>query len=595
MRTNFLRFSVMGVAAVSGYAHAIGFGDITLHSAIGESLRAEVPLIGVSGEAIDNACFTLSPLEGSDLPVVTAARVRVVRGNTGYRLLIVGQRPIAEPIFTISLRASCGVDLQRDYVLMPEPPLSQADREAPATPIAVAPSPPAAAARTWRANGGDTLESIAESLAGGSAAQQQRMLSALRRANPQLHADEALSEGSAVRIPDLKRRIPAESPAAETTARVERPPAKIKSPATPVRREIPPPPSDAPLSAAPPRDRLLVGAAPADLPPSAKATAQPSMGEIEARMLKLETTLHSLNGEVDKLNNALTLATEVLAAQNKLQILQSTQPAAAAAQATPPAAPPAAPPDAIRNNWLDLLLSALLGGGIAAGLAGVLSRRRERRSDLEMPLAVTAYRPEIQVAPGKDERSETVSAVDPLPASPAAMDIPLDGFSAPRPSVAPAGTAVLADDNESALELAEIMLSFGRIRGAADTLAQHIEENAPANIQPWTMLLDLYRRGNMRQEFESLMPRVRERFNVQVAGWDELISPVSGLKTIEDYAHIIDRVAKLWGQQSCLDYLYDLVHDNRAGQRHGFPLEVVEEIVLLMRVQEAGHGLQRPA
>jgi len=42
-----------------------------------------------------------------------------------------------------------------------------------------------------------------------------------------------------------------------------------------------------------------------------------------------------------------------------------------------------------------------------------------------------------------------------------------------------------------------------------------------------------------------------------------------------------------------MDYLYQLVHDNRAGQRSGFPLEVVEEIVLLLLVLEAAYGLQR--
>jgi hypothetical protein len=41
-----------------------------------------------------------------------------------------------------------------------------------------------------------------------------------------------------------------------------------------------------------------------------------------------------------------------------------------------------------------------------------------------------------------------------------------------------------------------------------------------------------------------------------------------------------------------MDYLYDLVHDNRDGQRSGFPLEVVEEIVLLMLVLEEAYGLQ---
>ena len=42
-----------------------------------------------------------------------------------------------------------------------------------------------------------------------------------------------------------------------------------------------------------------------------------------------------------------------------------------------------------------------------------------------------------------------------------------------------------------------------------------------------------------------------------------------------------------------MDYLYELVHDNRDGQRSGFPLKVVEEIVLLMLVLEDGYGLQQ--
>jgi len=137
------------------------------------------------------------------------------------------------------------------------------------------------------------------------------------------------------------------------------------------------------------------------------------------------------------------------------------------------------------------------------------------------------------------------------------------------------------------------MLSFGRIHGAAETLAQHIEENAPDNIQPWSMLLDLYRRGDMRAEFETLATRMRNKFNVHVNAWEDSSTPVSGLKSLEDYAHVVWRINHSWGTQDCLDYLFDLVHDNRAGTRGGFPLEVVEEIALLMRVLEEGYGLRR--
>ena len=191
---------------------------------------------------------------------------------------------------------------------------------------------------------------------------------------------------------------------------------------------------------------------------------------------------------------------------------------------------------------------------------------------------LTSRRPPPPTPAGKAAPAPSLSSGE--------VDIPLD-FSDKK------AVDVDFDDGNSALELAEIMLSFGRIHGAAETLAQHIEENAPDNIQPWSMLLDLYRRGDMRAEFETLATRMRNKFNVHVNAWEDSSTPVSGLKSLEDYAHVVWRINHSWGTQDCLDYLFDLVHDNRAGTRGGFPLEVVEEIALLMRVLEEGYGLRR--
>ncbi len=147
--------------------------------------------------------------------------------------------------------------------------------------------------------------------------------------------------------------------------------------------------------------------------------------------------------------------------------------------------------------------------------------------------------------------------------------------------------------DESAIALAEIMLSFGRPQGATETLARHIDETASDNPRPWLMLLDLYQRSGLKDDYMRLLPAMRSKFNVQPPSWEELRVPVSGLKSLEDYQHIIARITATWGSQEGMDYLYELVHDNRDGQRSGFPLEVVEEIVLLLLVLEAGYGLQR--
>ncbi len=597
MNPRMLRIGVLGSMLVSGGAAAVGFGDIVLLSRIGEPLRAEVPIIAGSGEAIDAACFSLANIRNSDLPVISSARFRVSRNGPDARLSISGTQPIAEPVFVIGLRAHCGIDLQRDYVLMPSAPmmLAETDSVAPASTGAPAPSPTRKSRnfREWAARPGDTLESIAESQSGGSLAEQQRLLSALKRANPDLVEYEVLAEGRTVRIPNLSRRS-AESPAPAPARAVSQRVAAEDAPPPPAKKPRKTP-SPATVAASTP-DRIVLGAAPEEIRPEPKASpARASAGEVEERMLKLETTLNQLNQEVEKLNSALALTTEALAIQQKLMTAQSLQNppgSAATVQAAAPA--PATPLQSSSGNWLELLLSALIGGGIAAGLAHIFSRRPARPTVGELAAAV-ASQPRANAARPID--LDTDSAVTnrlgatPAPPPPAEVDIPLD--AAPANEANTAAVDVNFNDGNSALELAEIMLSFGRIRGAAETLAMHIEENAPDNIQPWSMLLDLYRRGDMRGEFETLATQMRSKFNVRIPSWDDSTTPVSGLKSLEDYGHIVWRITNCWGEQECMDYLYELVHDNRAGNRSGFPLEVVEEIALLMRTLEDGYGLRR--
>lgn len=593
MNTKLFRLNALGLALVSGYAGAVGFGEIILHSRVGEALRAEVPLLAGAGEPIETACFSLASLPGSELPAVSNARIRLVRSGTAYRLVISGTRPVAEPIFVIGLRANCGFDLQRDYVLMPAAPvmLAAADSEA-NPPITSAPPRKSGNFREWQAHDGDTLAGIAESQAPDGGVEQRRLLQAMKRANPGLSADEPLTEGALVRIPNLRQHATVERNAPPSTSaprplRAQREEAPAPRPKKVAKPEATPSPAEKG------GDRLVLGKPPEELRPGEKATPpRASLNEMEERMLKLETTLQALNQEIDKLNSALALTTEALAIQNKIQAAQSapptpdTAPAVKAGVATPPPPVDRSSP----NNWLELLFSALAGGGIAAGMAHLLSRRRQRPGDDELPLAISGYRPEVQVRPPASSVFQAQAAGTAQPTETAAapsagtVDIPLEAET------------VDVDYNEggTALELAEIMLSFGRVRGAAETLAQHIEENSPDNIQPWSMLLDLYRRGDMRAEFEMLAGRMREKFNVHVPSWVDSDMPVSGLKSLEDYAHIVWRASNTWGTQECLNYLYELVHDNRAGQRNGFPLEVVGEIALLMRILEEAYGLKRP-
>lgn len=569
MKKTLLRLVTLTSALTPGIAGAIGFGDIVLQSRVGEPLRAEVSLIGASSEELKTACFSLHPLPGSDLPVVTAAKTRLIQRGLSFYLQISGNNPIAEPIFVIGLKAACGVNLERDYVLMPEAPspsLARVDVTYSAPDIAT--SRPSGSLGEWQTKAGESLESIAESQHSGNLAKQRRQLASLKRANPDLEPGEPLPEGTLVRVPEPKQirsehQEPPPPPPPVKTTRQAAPEKTVKPGRTTV------------ADAGKGRDRLVLGGPEeAAKPKSRGSSPQASLSEMEQRIARMEATLSLLNQELEKMNSALLLTAQALEAEQKLQMSRNL-----ATSPAPPSQPAAVQSTALpaeRQNdkpWRDLLLSALLGGGIAIGLAQYLGRRRQPTAESELPLSLSAYRPtpRPEAHRGRPRTKE------------------------PSEAKSDAATASQAPgDDQSILELAEVMLSYGRIQGAAETLANHMETTSPDDIHPWNMLLDWYRRGNMRDEFDVLAERMHKLFNSRVPAWDETSTGTSGLKSLEDYSHVIDQTIQTWGTQACMDYLHQLVHDTRAGQRMGFPLEIVEEIALLMHLLEKGHGQTRP-
>ena len=101
--------------------------------------------------------------------------------------------------------------------------------------------------------------------------------------------------------------------------------------------------------------------------------------------------------------------------------------------------------------------------------------------------------------------------------------------------------------------------------------------------QPELLLVDATRPP---QALPALVPRLRQKFNLQAPSWEESAAG-GGLRSLEDYPHIVEQLTAVWGTRTGRDYLHRLMHDNRSGQRTGFPLEVVEEILLLQHVADA--------
>lgn len=156
------------------------------------------------------------------------------------------------------------------------------------------------------------------------------------------------------------------------------------------------------------------------------------------------------------------------------------------------------------------------------------------------------------------------------------------------------------------MELADIMLSFGRVKGAAQALQEYIDNNPQEALQPWIRLMDVYRMAGMRAEFENVARNLNMHFNVEVQNWDDGAAAISvpsseaagGLPLapratcLEDLPRLMNTVIGLWNAGDVVGYLYQLLRDNRGGQRMGFTLPVVEDILFLIELKETANRME---
>lgn len=471
--------------------------------------------------------------------------------------------------------------------------------------------PPVLPSGEWVAVAGESPASLARLLFPSQPATQQRFVAALAAENPALAIDAdgstPLVAGSVLRMPDWRLLGAGERRAAPPTRK------NLAEAPSPARTSV------LSISAVPSLSWMRL---------SMTLSPGPVADELTRQSLRLEYRLLSLlneqlvalaGGNVRAIENAAAAgvagtSTETQALPLRLQPdVAATLPTlphpvaeplpAPALLVTPPAPPavqvpvpqavvapvpaPAAidvapPPRHLRpappdpgggHDWLPYSV----GGGILFLAILYLRHRRKQLRPVEVPL----------------EHAETVVMEHPLPSgSPARRETPVlnvvDAISsAPQATVMILPTEPDPGDVNPVLELAEIMLSFGRVQGAAETLREYIEANPREALQPWIKLLDIYRQGDMPDEFAAMAERLNQHFNVEIQQWDGRPPPpkrdnVIRVATLEALPHVCDRIVALWGRPECSDYLRQLLRDNRAGERGGFTLPVVQEILLLI-------------
>ncbi|MBK4737463.1 type IV pilus assembly protein FimV [Noviherbaspirillum pedocola] len=106
-------------------AHALGLGNLVLHSHLGMALSASVEVNGVDTENQPNLCLR-SRLESLDGRLLTVPQSTMVRKGDVGELRIRSREPVEEPAATLSIEIGCGATVRREFAILLDPAPAQA-------------------------------------------------------------------------------------------------------------------------------------------------------------------------------------------------------------------------------------------------------------------------------------------------------------------------------------------------------------------------------------------------------------------------------------------------------------------------------------
>lgn len=103
-------------------ASALTLGVPRINSALGQPLDLAIPAQSENPHELTGECLRLLPAPNADIPTLTAGRIVVERDGLLTTLRIRSLDPINEPAFRVVLEVGCQRRMQREYVLLLDPP-----------------------------------------------------------------------------------------------------------------------------------------------------------------------------------------------------------------------------------------------------------------------------------------------------------------------------------------------------------------------------------------------------------------------------------------------------------------------------------------
>lgn len=389
----------------------------------------------------------------------------------------------------------------------------------------------------WPILPGESLSKLARLIYPDDPRMQRHFIAATYRENPEISfrkdAEQPFTQETVIRLPDLKHL--SRFATKPTNSRL----ARMQNPAEPGHNE-----TSAAIADMADRNQSLIRAQQA----------------LDARIEVLVVSIAEIGNAIAQNRNSKQDQVQSKSS-NPSQPTRTVQATAAGEQ------------DFLLSAWSRYILTgfAFLLTGIGAAW---LRRRRNRNSDVvAVPVAAeNSLNPMVW-----EKHGQTGNSIDSSGRSKAAASdqrFGQDGW-------------ISVDEIESIVEEAKVFVALGRSEHAIDVLEEYLASHPRASAHPWLYLMEIYRSLQRRDDFEATSKRFHQAMNVISPQWESpgqtmMVVPHS----LEEFPHIMARLTQSWGTLDIHDFLNQLLQDNRDGERQGFSMEVLQEILLLLSVLE---------
>jgi hypothetical protein len=533
---NILRISLFLLLAYCNLSLALAINDVAITSSLGEPLIAKIHITDVE-KSPDADCFSAS--DSSTHPAFTNPTLAIKHYADGYQLMIKSHQAITEPILNLRVAYHCDPNINRDYVVLLDPPLQNN-------------------VETSINNSTNTPN---------------------RAANPASRADIDSNTASIRQATNTTVSKKKAAPKAVKTSSIDEKLTAIYTgrPQATANTNNP----EVPIVKSKPYLSISGGSSglgeALTLPnPALRLETQIDLSRAEEN-LPLSAT--DVMDEITAMDNRLTLLrTQIISLQDKNEKLRNEAENAK---------------KQLENSKTTLRIAAGLIALLALLVFVVWLRRKlikERLTKVEnnwLDNSDLANTPDQFAAPitnsGDKQPADTKNSNfnDAFDEN-APYDI-TSSFNA-QPAYTTLATSINSNAKEDILESADVLTEYGRYGLAIHLLQDYLADHPSESPKVWLKLLSLIAAHGTEAEYAKAVADCNHFYHIHMPNFAE--ARKAGSATIEDFPYITRELEMAWGTASAVTLLNDLIYNRASQPEDGFEPEIFEQLFLLKLIAE---------